>query len=190
MSRIGKQPVSIPEKVKVDVKPGNTVHVEGPKGKVHKTFDSVVKISVSDKKVSFAPTEETRFARAMFGTARSVVAGMVKGVSEGYTRQLEINGVGYRAEVTGSKLNLVVGLSHPVELTLPTGVAAKSEKAKSTVNPGQDAVLLTLSGSDKELIGQLASKIRSTRPPEPYKGKGIKYFEEKLKRKVGKTGAS
>ena len=115
---------------------------------------------------------------------------MVKGVSEGYTRQLEINGVGYRAEVAGPKVNLVVGLSHPVEIVLPAGVAAKSEKAKSTVNPGQDAVMLTLTGSDKELIGQLASKIRSTRPPEPYKGKGIKYFEEKLKRKVGKTGAS
>ena len=115
---------------------------------------------------------------------------MVKGVTEGFTRQLEINGVGYRAEIAGNKLTMTVGLSHPVEFMLPAGVQAKSEKTKSTANPGQDAVLLTVSGTDKEIIGQLVSKIRGTRPPEPYKGKGVKYLEETLKRKEGKTGAS
>jgi len=124
------------------------------------------------------------------GLTRALVANMIKGVTEGYTRQLEINGVGYRAEVTGSKVNLVVGLSHPVEFTMPAGIAAKAEKAKSTVNPGQDAVLLTVSGIDKEIVGQLVSRMRNVRPPEPYKGKGIKYLEEKIRRKVGKTGAS
>ncbi|MBL8633872.1 MAG: 50S ribosomal protein L6 [Myxococcales bacterium] len=189
MSRIGKLPVLVPSGVNVTIK-DSLITVKGPKGELKRKIPVGVSAKLESGQLHVTRAADGRDERARHGLLRALVANMVKGVSEGYTRQLEINGVGYRVEVTGSKLNLVVGLSHPVELTLPAGVAAKSEKAKSTVNPGQDAVLLTLSGSDKELIGQLASKIRNTRPPEPYKGKGIKYFEEKLKRKVGKTGAS
>ncbi|MBX7121233.1 MAG: 50S ribosomal protein L6 [Opitutaceae bacterium] len=179
MSRIGKQPVSIPEKVKVDVKPGNTVHVEGPKGKVHKTFDSVVKISVSDKKVSFAPTEETRFARAMFGTARSVVAGMVKGVSEGFVKELEIQGVGFKATQKGKQIDFALGYSHPILFDIPEGI-------KITIT---DQTKLKVEGADKQLVGAVTAEIRSYYPPEPYKGKGVRIVGERVRRKEGKTVA-
>ncbi|HMU37852.1 MAG TPA: 50S ribosomal protein L6 [Pseudomonadota bacterium] len=189
MSRIGKLPVAIPAGVHVTIKDA-VVTVKGPKGELKRGVPSGVSAKLEAGKLLVSRAGDGREERSRHGLLRALLANMVKGVSEGYTRQLEINGVGYRAEVVGTKLSLVVGLSHPVEMLLPPGVSAKSEKAKSTVNAGQDAVLLTLMGHDKEVIGQLASKIRSTRPPEPYKGKGIKYFEEKLKRKVGKTGAS
>ena len=189
MSRIGRMPVVVPSGVNVTIK-DSLITVKGPKGELKRKIPVGVAAKLEAGQLVVSRAGDGRDERSRHGLLRALVANMVKGVSEGYTRQLEINGVGYRAEVAGPKVNLVVGLSHPVEIVLPAGVAAKSEKAKSTVNPGQDAVMLTLTGSDKELIGQLASKIRSTRPPEPYKGKGIKYFEEKLKRKVGKTGAS
>jgi large subunit ribosomal protein L6 len=121
MSRIGKQPVSIPDKVKVTVT-GEKVLVEGPKGKVEKTFAPVVKVTVADKKVTFAPTEETRFAKAMYGTARSIVAGMVKGVTEGYAKDLEIQGVGFKANLKGNQLDLARGYSHPILMEIPAGI--------------------------------------------------------------------
>lgn len=189
MSRIGKMPVVVPSGVNVTIK-DSLITIKGPKGELKRKIPVGVTAKLEAGQLLVSRAGDGRDERSRHGLLRALVANMVKGVSEGYTRQLEINGVGYRVEVAGAKVNLIVGLSHPVEIVLPSGVAAKSEKAKSTVNPGQDAVMLTLTGSDKELIGQLASKIRSTRPPEPYKGKGIKYFEEKLKRKVGKTGAS
>ncbi|MBP7142582.1 MAG: 50S ribosomal protein L6 [Opitutaceae bacterium] len=179
MSRIGKQPVSIPEKVKVDIKPGNTVHVEGPKGKVHKTFDSAVKISVADKKVRFAPTEETRFARAMFGTARSVVAGMVKGVSEGFVKELEIQGVGFKATQKGKQIDFALGYSHPILFDIPEGI-------KITIT---DQTKLKVEGADKQLVGAVTAEIRSYYPPEPYKGKGVRIVGERVRRKEGKTVA-
>ena len=189
MSRIGKKPVPVPSGVNVTIK-DSTIAIKGPKGELKRPVPTGVSAKLEAGQVLISRQGDGREERARHGLLRALVANMVKGVTEGYTRQLEINGVGYRAEIVDNKLNLVVGLSHPVAFGLPPGIQAKAEKAKSTVNPGQDAVLLTISGIDKEAVGQLISKIRGVRPPEPYKGKGIKYLEEKLKRKVGKTGAS
>lgn len=189
MSRVGKKPVPVPSGVNVTIKDA-TIAVKGPKGELKRSIPVGVSAKLEAGHVVITRLADGRDERARHGLMRALIANMVKGVTEGYTRQLEINGVGYRAEVAGGKLNLVVGLSHPVEFALPAGVSAKAEKGKSTVNPGQDAVLLTISGNDKETVGQLVSRIRNVRPPEPYKGKGIKYIEEKLRRKVGKTGAS
>lgn len=179
MSRIGKQPVSIPDKVKVDIK-DHTVHVEGPKGKVTKTFAPVVKISVADKKVIVAPTADTsRFAKAMYGTARSVIAGMVKGVSVGYAKELEIQGVGFKANLKGKQLDLALGYSHPILMDIPDGI-------KVTVT---DQTKLKVEGADKQLVGAVTAEIRSYYPPEPYKGKGVRIVGERVRRKEGKTVA-
>ena len=178
MSRIGKQPVLIPDKVKVSVNNG-TVLVEGPKGKVQKTFASAVKVTVAEKKVTFAPTEESRFAKAMFGTARSVVAGMVKGVTEGYSKDLEIQGVGFKAALKGKQLDLALGYSHPILMTIPDGI-------KVTVT---DQTKLKVEGADKQLVGAVTAEIRGYYPPEPYKGKGVRLVGERVRRKEGKTVA-
>jgi large subunit ribosomal protein L6 len=180
MSRIGKQPVVIPEKVKVAVNPANnSVLVEGPKGKVQKTFAPVVKIAVADKQVTFAPTEDTRFSRAMYGTARSVVAGMVKGVTDGYLKELEIQGVGFKAVLKGKQLDLALGYSHPILFDIPEGI-------KVTVT---DQTKLKVEGVDKQLVGAVTAEIRSYYPPEPYKGKGVRIVGERVRRKEGKTVA-
>jgi large subunit ribosomal protein L6 len=178
MSRIGKVPVAIPDKVKVDIK-DQTVLVEGPKGKVSKTFAPVVKIEVANKKVTVAPVEETRFANAMYGTARSVIAGMVKGVSEGYAKELEIQGVGFKANLKGKQLDLALGYSHPILFDIPEGI-------KITVNEGTK---LKIEGADKQLVGAVTATIRSYYPPEPYKGKGVRIVGERVRRKEGKTVA-
>ncbi len=178
MSRIGKVPVPIPDKVKVDVKNG-TVLVEGPKGKVTKTFAPEVKISVADKKVSFAPADDSRFARAMFGTARSIIAGMVKGVTEGYVKDLEIQGVGFKANLKGKQLDLALGYSHPILFDIPEGI-------KITV---ADQTKVKIEGCDKQLVGAVTATIRSYYPPEPYKGKGVRIVGERVRRKEGKTVA-
>lgn len=178
MSRIGKQPVRIPDKVKVSVTNG-TVLVEGPKGKVQKTFAPVVKVTVADKKITFAPTEDSRFAGAMYGTARSIVAGMVKGVTEGYIKELEIQGVGFKAALKGKQLDLALGYSHPILMDIPDGV-------KVTVT---DQTKLKVEGADKQLVGAVAAEIRGYYPPEPYKGKGVRLVGERVRRKEGKTVA-
>jgi large subunit ribosomal protein L6 len=178
MSRIGKVPVPIPDKVKVDVK-DNTVLVEGPKGKVSKAFSPVVKIVVADKKVTVTPVEETRFAGAMFGTARSVIAGMVKGVTEGYVKELEIQGVGFKANLKGKQLDLALGYSHPILFDIPEGI-------KITVT---DQTKLKIEGADKQLVGAVTANIRAYYPPEPYKGKGVRIVGERVRRKEGKTVA-
>ena len=178
MSRIGKQPVIIPDKVKVTVTDG-TVLVEGPKGKVSKLFAPVVKITVADKKVTVAPTEQTRFANAMYGTARSVIAGMVKGVTEGYVKDLEIQGVGFKANLKGKQLDLALGYSHPILMVIPDGI-------KVTVT---DQTKVKVEGADKQLVGAVATEIRSYYPPEPYKGKGVRFVGERVRRKEGKTVA-
>ena len=178
MSRIGKQPVLIPDKVKVTVNGGNVL-VEGPKGKVQKSFAPVVKVTVADKKVTFAPTEDSRFAYAMYGTARSIVAGMVKGVTEGYSKDLEIQGVGFKANLKGSQLDLALGYSHPIMMTIPEGI-------KVTVT---DQTKLKVEGPDKQLVGAVTAEIRSYYPPEPYKGKGVRIVGERVRRKEGKTVA-
>jgi large subunit ribosomal protein L6 len=179
MSRIGKQPVPIPDKVKVDIK-DHTVHVEGPKGKVTKSFAPVVKISVADKKIVVSPTEDTsRFAKAMYGTVRSVIAGMVKGVSVGYFKELEIQGVGFKANLKGKQLDLALGYSHPIIMDVPEGI-------KITVT---DQTKLRVEGADKQLVGAVTAEIRSYYPPEPYKGKGVRIVGERVRRKEGKTVA-
>jgi large subunit ribosomal protein L6 len=178
MSRIGKQPVLIPDKVKVTVN-GDVVLVEGPKGKVQKTFAPAVKVTVAEKKVTFAPTDESRFAKAMYGTARSVVAGMVKGVTDGYTKDLEIQGVGFKAALKGKQLDLALGYSHPILMEIPDGI-------KVTVVEGTK---VKVEGADKQLVGAVTAEIRGYYPPEPYKGKGVRIVGERVRRKEGKTVA-
>jgi large subunit ribosomal protein L6 len=182
MSRIGKQPVPIPDKVKVAIA-GHTVSVEGPKGKVSKAFAPVVSITVVDKNVVVAPTtDSSRFARAMYGTARSVIAGMVKGASVGYIKQLEIQGVGFKANLKGKQLDLALGYSHPILFDIPEGITV-------TVVEGTK---LTIAGADKQLVGQVTAEIRAYYPPEPYKGKGVRIVgehAERVRRKEGKTVA-
>lgn len=181
MSRIGKQPVQILDKVKVDIK-GTTVSVEGPKGKVAKTFAPVVKIEKKDNTIVVSPTEETRFSKAMYGTARSVIAGMVKGAAVGYAKELEIQGVGFKAALKGKQLDLSLGYSHQILHDIPEGI-------KVTVT---DGTRLKVEGADKQLVGQVTSEIRAYYPPEPYKGKGVRLvgeFAERVRRKEGKTVA-
>ena len=179
MSRIGKQPVIVPDKVKVTLN-GNTVHVEGPKGKVSKAFAPVVKITVADKSVVVSPTEDdSRFAKAMYGTVRSVIAGMVKGASEGYVKDLEIQGVGFKANLKGATLDLALGYSHPILMEIPAGI-------KLTVT---DQTKIKVEGADKQLVGAVTAEIRSYYPPEPYKGKGVRIVGERVRRKEGKTVA-
>ena len=178
MSRIGKQPVPIPDKVKVDIK-DTTVHVEGPRGKVHKTFAPVVTITITDKKVIVAPIGETRFANAMYGTARSIISSMVKGVTAGFSKDLGIQGVGFKANLKGKQLDLSLGYSHPIIMDIPDGI-------KVTVTEG---TRLKVEGCDKQLVGAVTAEIRSYYPPEPYKGKGVRIVGERVRRKEGKTVA-
>ena len=177
MSRIGKKPIIIPAGVKVALS-GQTVRVEGPKGRLERKLHDQVEIRVEADQIQVTPPHQ-RTGGALQGLTRTLVANMVDGVTKGFTRGLEINGVGYRAELKGTTLNLALGYSHPVEYPLPAGVSAEVEKQTK----------ITLSGIDKELVGATAAKIRSFRPPEPYKGKGIKYADERILRKAGKAGA-
>ena len=178
MSRIGKQPVPIPDKVKVDIK-DTTVRVEGPRGKVNKTFAPVVTITLTDKNVVVAPIGDTRFANAMYGTARSIIASMVKGVTVGFSKDLEIQGVGFKANLKGKQLDLALGYSHPILMDVPEGI-------KITVTEG---TRLKVEGCDKQLVGAVTAEIRSYYPPEPYKGKGVRIVGERVRRKEGKTVA-
>jgi large subunit ribosomal protein L6 len=178
MSRIGKQPVPIPDKVKVDIRE-TTVSVEGPRGKVEKTFAPVVAFSIAEKKIHVKPLETTRFANAMYGTARSIIAGMVKGVTAGYLKELEIQGVGFKANLKGKQLDLALGYSHPILMDIPDGI-------KVTVT---DGTKLKVEGCDKQMVGAVAAEIRSYYKPEPYKGKGVRLVGERVRRKEGKTVA-
>ena len=178
MSRIGKVPVAIPEKVEVKVD-GNTVHVKGEKGNLSFSFSKVVEVKIEDGNVIVSPVNDS--AKALWGTTRSVISNMITWVSEGYKKSLEINGVGYKFEPQGQKLVLAIGFSHKVEMVVPEGLTvAADEKAKNVIH---------VSGIDKQLVGQFASKIKAQKKPEPYKGKGIKYLGEHIRRKAGKTGA-
>ncbi len=178
MSRVGRKPVVLPKGVTIAVKEG-AVNVKGPKGELKRVIPLGVSLKSSATELLVERADDSRENRSKHGMLRALVANMVKGVSEGFERKLEINGVGYRAEVAGQKLNMALGFSHPVVFDLPKGIAAKVDKN-----------LVILSGIDREMLGETASKIRAIRPPEPYKGKGIKYVEEVIKRKVGKTGAA
>lgn len=180
MSRVGKQPIAVPSGVTVSVEPG-AVRVKGPKGTLSAAVSPLVEITVEGGTISVARREDSRDARSVHGLTRKLVANMVTGVSEGFRRVLEINGVGYRAEAKGNALQLALGYSHPIVFPLPQGVQAKVDKQ----------TVVTLEGSDRQVLGETAAAIRKLRPPEPYKGKGIKYAEEKIRRKAGKAvGAS
>jgi large subunit ribosomal protein L6 len=178
MSRIGKLPVPILDKAKVSVQ-GQTVNVEGPKGKLEKTFDSAVKIELVDDTVRVSPVDSSRHARAMYGTARSIIDNMVKGVVEGYSKQLEIKGVGFRAALVGNKLDLALGYSHPCIVDVPAGITI-------TV---KENTKLTVEGADKEAVGQITAKIYAFYPAEPYKGKGVQIVGQYVRRKEGKKSA-
>ena len=177
MSRIGKQPVNIPDKVDVKIANG-VVTVKGPNGQLEYKLTNKVKVELKDKKVLVNPADTSNLAKAAWGLTRTLIGNMVTGVTKGFTTTLEFNGVGYRAAVQGSTLNLNLGYSHPIEYKLPKGITAKVVKNTIEIN-----------GSDKELVGLVSAKVRSFRPPEPYKGKGLKYIEEVIIRKAGKTGA-
>jgi len=174
MSRIGNNPVVVPKGV--DVTLGQMISVKGPKGQLEIKNNHLVNIKAEDEKIVFERAHNSRPARAAHGLMRALVANMVHGVTVGFERRLEINGVGYRAEVAGSKMTLQLGFSHPVIYDLPAGISAKVEKN-----------IIILSGIDKQQLGSAAAKIRSFRPPEPYKGKGVKYLEERIIRKAGKA---
>lgn len=183
MSRIGNQPIEIPSGVEVKVEENNYVTVKGPKGELKEKFDSDFILSIEDNVLTVKrPTEQKRH-KSLHGLIRSLVANMVVGVSDGYKKELELIGVGFRAQSTGQNLELNIGYSHPIVIQLPPEikVEAKMEKGK---NP-----TVYLESNDKQLIGQVAAKIRSFRAPEPYKGKGIRYSDEFIRRKAGKTAA-
>ncbi|MFM7393429.1 MAG: 50S ribosomal protein L6 [Cyanobium sp.] len=177
MSRIGKAPIPVPDKVNVSLD-GLTVTVKGPKGELSRTLPDGVTITQDDAQLLVAPTSENRRSRERHGLSRTLVANMVEGVSQGFTRKLEIIGVGYRAQVQGKKLVVSAGYSHPVEMVPPEGVTFAVENNTTVL----------VSGADKEVVGNEAAKVRAIRPPEPYKGKGIKYEGERILRKAGKTG--
>ncbi len=177
MSRIGNKPVDIPDKVKVNIDNDGGVSVEGPKGKLNWKLPRQITGSVKDNHVSIARGAETRSVKALHGLSRSLVHNMVQGVSEGFSKQLEIEGVGFKAAVQGSTLNLSLGFSHPVLFPIP-------KEIKITVAEGTK---LTIQGIDKKLVGQVAADIRRFYPPEPYKGKGVRYAGEQIRRKEGKT---
>ena len=178
MSRIGKQPIAIPAKVKVEVK-GQKVHVEGPKGKLDWELPKRTSLKVEDGKVVVSRDGEDAQAKALHGLSRALVNNMVKGVVTPFATELEIQGVGYRAEVSGKKLTLLLGYSHPIEMAVPEGLSVSVDRN----------VIVRIEGIDRRRVGQFAADLRALRPPEPYKGKGIRYVDERVRRKVGKAGA-
>ncbi len=176
MSRVGKKPVPIPDKTKISLA-GRVLTVEGAKGKLSRTIHPDVDLNIEDDQILLSIRRNDKKTKAQWGTARALVANMVTGVSRGFERVLEINGIGYRAEVKGNTVDLHLGFSHPIQFALPEGVSAQVERNT-----------LKLSGIDKEKVGFAAASIRKFRPPEPYKGKGVKFAEETIIRKAGKTG--
>ena len=177
MSRIGKMPIAIPAGVTVSVAENNKVTVKGPKGTLERVLPAELEISVEGAEVVVKRPNDLKRIKALHGLTRSLIQNMVTGVHDGYQKVLEVNGVGYRAQKQGKKLVLSLGYSHPVEMEDPEGVESAVEGNK-----------ITISGINKEVVGQYAANIRMKRPPEPYKGKGIKYADEIIRRKVGKTG--
>jgi|SRR4051794_27346560 large subunit ribosomal protein L6 len=177
MSRIGNKAVEIPAKVKVSIDDGGKVAVEGPKGKLSWTLPDGIKASVADNQVSLVRDAETRSVKALHGLSRALINNMVVGVSQGFAKQLEIEGVGFKAAVQGKNLNLSLGFSHPVLFPIP-------DEIKITVT---DNTKIAIEGVDKKTVGQVAADIRGYYPPEPYKGKGVRYAGEQIRRKEGKT---
>jgi len=174
MSRIGKKPIAIPDGIEIEIN-GNVVTVKGPKGELKREIRSEVKVEKEDNQVLLAPAKKSKKTKAFWGLFRTLIFNMIKGVKEGYEKKLEIKGVGYKANLEGEDLILNVGYSHPVRIKKPEGITFSVERN-----------IITVSGIDKELVGQIAAKIRKVRKPEPYKGKGIRYLGEEVRRKVGK----
>ena len=179
MSRIGKKVVLIPKDVKVEVK-DNTVFVQGPKGKLSKILSPRISVEIKDAELSVKRVADTKMDKSLHGLYRALILNMVKGVTEGYKKELEIIGVGFKAGVQGTNLNMSLGFSHPVNIAIPEGIKIETPK------PTQ----LVITGIDKELVGKISTEIRSIYPPEPYKGKGIRFLGEHVKKKVGKAQAT
>jgi large subunit ribosomal protein L6 len=178
MSRIGRKPVTVPKGVTLQVE-GNSVAVKGPRGELRRALHPDMEIAVKDNQFTVARPSEEKRHKALHGLTRTLVQNMVEGVSKGFSKSLEIQGVGYKAEPKPYGVNLIVGYSHPVKYEAPKGI-------KITVD---NNTMVKIEGADKELVGQVAAELRSVRPPEPYKGKGIRYVGEQVRRKAGKTGA-
>lgn len=178
MSRIGRKPIQLPDGVEVKLE-NNEVFVKGPKGQLSYVLPEGIGLTIDNRTLIVTRSSDNSRHKALHGLARSLISNMVTGVSTGFTRVLQIYGVGYRAQVSGDKLTINIGYSHPVDFKLPEGIKAVVDEKQTTI---------TLSGIDKQLIGQVAANIRAIRPPDAYKGKGIRYAEEVLKLKPGKTG--
>ena len=179
MSRIGKKPVAIPQGVKVEAREGG-VFVEGPRGKINRSMPDRIRLEIKDSQVWVTRVADTKMDKSLHGLWRVLIFNMIKGVVDGYTKELEIIGVGYKAQVQGNKLTIQLGYSHPVIFNAPEGIKIEAPK------PTQ----LVIRGIDKEAVGKIAAEIRASCPPEPYKGKGIRYVGERVKKKVGKAQAS
>lgn len=182
MSRIGKKPITIPSGVEVKID-NNKITIKGPKGELSTTFQEVIEVKKEDDKIIVTPKNMERQARAFWGLTRTLIQNMITGVTTGFSKRMELNGVGYRFMVNGTKsVKLELGYSNPIEYKIPEGIViTQDEKLKN---------LMTVSGVDKQKVGQVCAEIRGFRPPEPYKGKGIKYEDEHIKRKAGKSAAS
>ncbi len=179
MSRIGKLPIPLPSGVTVKLNAG-AVEVKGPKGTLSKNLPERIAVEIGDDAISLKRPDDSKQSRSLHGLARAITANLVTGVTEGFRKQLDIQGVGYRASVSGNTLNLLLGYSHPVDMEIPKGLSVAVE----------GGTRLVVEGIDKELVGQFAANIRGKRPPEPYKGKGVRYADEQVRRKVGKAGAA
>lgn len=179
MSRVGKQPVRLADGIKVE-KVGDVVTVKGPKGELSERLPSAIEVEIGGNEVVFKRPDDRKESKSLHGLARALVANMVKGVVEPFVKALEIQGVGYRAEADTKVLKLQLGFSHPVEMPIPEGIKVAVDRN----------VIIQISGISRQQVGQFAANVRSMRPPEPYKGKGVRYVDEHIRRKVGKAGAS
>jgi len=179
MSRIGKEPIPVPDKVKVEIK-GTHIKITGSKGSLERDFRPEIEVKQEDGKLIVSPKGTSKRVMAFWGMTRTLINNMILGVENGFEKKLVVEGVGYRSKVAGSTLTLSVGYSNPVEFKLPEGISADADKDN----------VITIGGIDKELVGQTAARIRDIRKPEPYKGKGIRYIDEHIVRKVGKAGAA
>jgi large subunit ribosomal protein L6 len=184
MSRIGRAPIAVPPKVQVTWTDENLVTVKGPRGELSYKVDPILTLKLEDGTISVTRPSDTKDHKAKHGLYRTLINNMVEGVTKGYTKRLEIHGVGYRAAKVGDNLVIQVGYSHPVEVQPPTGIALSVDG----VDPATKATRLSVSGIDKQLVGEVAASIRRVRKPEPYKGKGIRYAGERIRRKAGKAG--
>jgi len=184
MSRIGKLPVTLPEGVTVNITDGNMIVVKGPLGELTQAVDKDIKVEVSDNTIVLSRPTESKNHKSLHGLYRAIINNMVTGVSQGYKKEIELVGVGYRAEAKGQLLELSLGFSHDIIMELPSEVSVET-KTERRSNP-----IITLKSIDKQLIGHVAAKIRSLRPPEPYKGKGIKFVGEQVRRKAGKSASA